>query len=88
MIEDARQLADAIEDAQLYVMLNRKTAGGDDKRSWTPTKFSYGLVGRESGLAPLVEKCYAGLWNYYGIGATSLDAVLKGKARLLEMLEE
>ena len=81
-------LRDAIEDAQLYVMLNRKTAGGDDKRSWTPTKFSYGLVGRQSGLVPLVEKSYAGFWNYYSIGATSLDAVLKGKARLLEMLEE
>ena len=81
-------LRDAIEDAQLYVMLNRKTAGGDDKRSWTPTKFSYGLVGRQSGLVQLEVKNYAGLWNYYGIGVTSLDAVLKGKARLLEMLEE
>jgi len=80
-------LRDAIEDAQLYAMLNRRRFKGD-KRTWTPTRFSYGLVGRTESLIPLVEKSYRNKWNYYAIGALSDEAIQTAKARLLEMLEK
>lgn len=81
-------LRDAIEDAQLYAMLNRKRLPEGDKREWTPSKCSHGLVARGGGVALPLEKLTYGAYVFYGFQSPTPDTVRQAKAKLLRMLSK
>jgi len=81
-------LADALDDAQLYLMLNRKAYPDRDKREWDPEMYSFGLVGHDKGILPLTLKKYRDLWDYRAFGAVSLDDIRRARAQLLSLLEK
>ena len=76
-------LRDAIEDAQLYAMLNRKLLPGADKRQWTPSKYSHGLVARGGDVPLPLEKLTYGAYVFYGFRSPTPDTVRQAKAKLL-----
>ena len=76
-------LRDAIEDAQLYAMLNRKILPGTDKRQWTPSKYSHGLVARGGDVLLPLEKLTYGAYVFYGFRSPTPDTVRQAKAKLL-----
>jgi hypothetical protein len=80
-------LRDAIEDAQLYAMLNRKHHPEADKRAWAPDKCSHGLVAKNGGVLPL-EKLTYGAYVFYGFRSLTQDTMQQAKARLLGMLQK
>ena len=81
-------LRDAIEDAQLYAMLNRKLLPRADKRQWTPSKYSHGLVARGGGVPLPLEKLTYGAYVFYGFRSPTPDTVRQAKAKLLRTLEK
>lgn len=81
-------LRDAIEDAQLYAMLNRKRLPGADRRRWTPSKCSHGLVARGGDVSLPLEKLTYGAYVFYGFRETTQDSLRQAKAKLLHALEK
>ena len=81
-------LRDAIEDAQLYAMLNRKLLPRADKRQWAPGKYSHGLVAKGGGVLLPLEKLTYGAYVFYGFRSPTPDTVRQAKAKLLRTLEK
>jgi len=85
-------LADALDDAQLYLMLNRSKYPDLDRRKWDARICSFGLVGHDMGILPLTSKRYSypgGGWDYWAFDKnTPTRLIRRARRELLVLLDE